>query len=477
VELLTAHAPTPPRLDPAATLSRESRWLRLTGIMLVLVCFIAAVVLDEIYHPAQLLRSGESATVAWIVTTGLAVANAFALGLVLLLAGLRRISLLESRQSRRGVLARMAAVNLILPCVALAMIVDTDYFGEEIYERWYVWPILLGYILLARASIRLFRSGWQYDAPTADDVLASDPRRPVLYLRSFAIDDQILATADGIGSRIAGVMTYTASISPEQEMAFIMDGVGPVVAIGRPGEKLPQLGAARRYVPDHRWRDEVGDLMDDAAVIVIRGGETASLWWEIETAIRRRSAERVLIMTLGQSEAIAAFDRRFAASFGTPAAGSAPTPTRAARLLRLLLSVPVDQSLGKIIYFDAGGLPREERIWFRLTWSGSVLAPYRPYRDSLQGAFRRVFSQVGLAYAPKRTQTAAVLLAMFGGIFGLHHFYMRQTRKGFWYAGFFWVAIPFILGWIDAVRLALLTEPEFQARVRRGEAAGVPVKS
>jgi hypothetical protein len=45
---------------------------------------------------------------------------------------------------------------------------------------------------------------------------------------------------------------------------------------------------------------------------------------------------------------------------------------------------------------------------------------------------------------------------------------MGHTRRGFWYLAFFWLA--FLLGWIDAVRLALLDETRFQARLRTGDA-------
>jgi hypothetical protein len=234
----TATAPARPH---TATLSAESRVLRLAGIALVLGCCIGAAALEEVYDPLHLLRTHDAAQVAWIAATALALANGFALGLVLLMIGIRQLSLTRTPQTRRGVLARMVAVNLLLPCVLFAMIVDGDYLGKEIYERWYVWPSLIGYVLLARASMRLLRSGWKYDAPTAAELLAADTRAPVLYLRSFAIDDQILATADGIWARFHGALMYTATVSPEQEMAFIMDGIGPVVAIGRPGEILPQL--------------------------------------------------------------------------------------------------------------------------------------------------------------------------------------------------------------------------------------------
>ncbi len=59
-----------------------------------------------------------------------------------------------------------------------------------------------------------------------------------------------------------------------------------------------------------------------------------------------------------------------------------------------------------------------------------------------------------------------MLLALFGGIFGLHHFYMGNRRKGMWYLAFCWLVLTMVLGWIDAVRLAMLDDTQFQQRVR-----------
>ena len=119
-------------------------------------------------------------------------------------------------------------------------------------------------------------------------------------------------------------------------------------------------------------------------------------------------------------------------------------------------------------YFDQHSRPHEEPLVYRLTWSGVVLSPYRPYRDSLQAAFRTVFAKLGLRWVAKRNLTVAVLLALFGGMFGLHHFYTGHTRRGLWYLAFVWLAFPVVLGWIDAVRLALLDETQFQARLKIG---------
>jgi TM2 domain-containing membrane protein YozV len=245
-------------------------------------------------------------------------------------------------------------------------------------------------------------------------------------------------------------------------MAFILERVGPVIAIGKPGEKLPQLGAARLYVSDDEWRAVVGKLMNDAALVVIRAGETANLWWEVQEALTHLSRERVIIVALGAD--LAMFEQRFTQAFGVPNARPASPSGVLTRLLQLLF--PYGRSIGNIIYFDRQGKPWQEPLCFRFKWSSVVLAPYRPYRDSLQFAFNAVFEAVGLNWMPKRSLTGAVLLALFGGIFGLHHFYVGNRRKGMWYLAFCWLVLPMVLGWIDAMRLAMLDDTRFQALVK-----------
>jgi hypothetical protein len=42
-----------------------------------------------------------------------------------------------------------------------------------------------------------------------------------------------------------------------------------------------------------------------------------------------------------------------------------------------------------------------------------------------------------------------ILLALFLGSFGLHHFYLRRTGLGILYACFFWTGLPGFLGFVE----------------------------
>src|SRR6204780_745154 len=49
----------------------------------------------------------------------------------------------------------------------------------------------------------------------------------------------------------------------------------------------------------------------------------------------------------------------------------------------------------------------------------------------------------------RRDEVVGILLALFLGTFGIHHFYLRRTGLGILYVCFFWTGIPSILGVIE----------------------------
>src|ERR1039458_8320007 len=51
--------------------------------------------------------------------------------------------------------------------------------------------------------------------------------------------------------------------------------------------------------------------------------------------------------------------------------------------------------------------------------------------------------------AVRRDEVVGILLALFLGSFGLHHFYLRRPGLGILYCCFFWTGIPGILGFIE----------------------------
>jgi len=76
----------------------------------------------------------------------------------------------------------------------------------------------------------------------------------------------------------------------------------------------------------------------------------------------------------------------------------------------------------------------------------------------------------------RRDEIVGILLALFLGTFGIHHFYLRRTGLGVLYVCFCWSGIPTILGFIECFFMPARVR-EFNAIQAAGIAAtlGIPV--
>ena len=56
--------------------------------------------------------------------------------------------------------------------------------------------------------------------------------------------------------------------------------------------------------------------------------------------------------------------------------------------------------------------------------------------------------------AVRRDEVVGILLALFLGTFGIHHFYLHRTGLGILYCCFCWTGIPTLLGFIECFFMA-----------------------
>jgi len=368
---------------------------------------------------------------------------------------------------------KMAGLVFILAGLVAFSQLDKDFESGALREYVFVagaWLVAahlfaLGLIILLAGlkdvlGVQLLRSGWKYDVVSAEQLLAIDPRPPVLYLRSFEADSKIILRPDGFWNKATMLFDYLVTFSPEQELAEILNQVGPVIAIGKPGEPLPELGAARLYVGDADWKAKVTDMMARSRLVMIRTGSTRNLEWEIDQAMTRVPHRRILFVSLGDARKTAAFAEYFEHRFGPVI----PSDRMAVAPLWMKLISTGWLVTGKIVYFDQSQQPREEPIRPSLSWVGLALGLMRPYRDSIQTSMKHALSSLDVPLVTRNSRTTAVLLAMAGGGFGLHHFYLGDRRRGFQYLAFFWTTVPILLGLYDTVKLARLGGHEFDKR-------------
>ena len=138
-----------------------------------------------------------------------------------------------------------------------------------------------------------WRLARKHSAVSAKDALEKDPRPPIVYLRSFQDDGLFNPGAFFLANdwlRTLGEKTT------EDNLSRLLAPFGPVVAIGRPEEEMPEVGAARIYVGDDNWQDLIKDLLSDrGALAVFQAGDTKSLRWELTLVAALLRPEQILM--------------------------------------------------------------------------------------------------------------------------------------------------------------------------------------
>lgn len=127
---------------------------------------------------------------------------------------------------------------------------------------------------------------------SAEEAMTKDPRRPVVYFRSFE-DDLRFAWSSKKHGRPLFFGRYRTE---EEQIVKELKRIGPVVAIGNPEEKVPLAGASRLYTTDDLWRETAEQLLDRAALVVYRVGTTPGFIWEVKRGRQHLSPDRVIIL-------------------------------------------------------------------------------------------------------------------------------------------------------------------------------------
>jgi hypothetical protein len=111
------------------------------------------------------------------------------------------------------------------------------------------------------------------------DILRSDRRAPVLFLRAFR-DDMLKSQQEEFSLNLRKRRFEDCVVVPNWAQ-------GPVVAIGQPGERLPLFGACREYCPHDQWQKRVLQLLEQCSSVVMVLGVTEGITWEIGQMVER----------------------------------------------------------------------------------------------------------------------------------------------------------------------------------------------
>jgi hypothetical protein len=140
----------------------------------------------------------------------------------------------------------------------------------------------------------LLQLGRKLSRPDAATLLKADERAPIVLLRSFQ-DDEKSVKRRSVLARLL-FWGFGGRIRLEQAIAGELSRFGPFVAIGEPGERLPDLGAARAYFSDDEWQAAVQDWIGRARTIVIIAGVTHWVTWELRQVIASSKLDRLVLM-------------------------------------------------------------------------------------------------------------------------------------------------------------------------------------
>ena len=149
-------------------------------------------------------------------------------------------------------------------------------------------------VALTLAGVWAFTRGRKLQSVSAEARMLLDQRPPVLYLRSFKEDKA--ASGTPLAWALGRVSVLFGTTTEEEQLDEAMNEIGPLVAIGEPGEALPDLGASRLYVSHAEWKDRISDLMSRAQLLVLRAADTEGFWWEVKHAADTVGPERLMFL-------------------------------------------------------------------------------------------------------------------------------------------------------------------------------------
>jgi hypothetical protein len=154
----------------------------------------------------------------------------------------------------------------------------------------------LGLLVLGAVTFWVARRLGSADARR---LMLSDPRPPVLYLRSSGDDRLRLRTATFGRSSLVERFTFRRLDRFEEVLVRYLSRYGPVIVVNPPGSGLAPLRAARETIDSADWHSAVAGWMARSALIVFLAPPdrvTQGRQWELRTVGEHNQWDRALIV-------------------------------------------------------------------------------------------------------------------------------------------------------------------------------------
>ena len=330
---------------------------------------------------------------------------------------------------------------------------------------------LVSFHLTYRFTIKTFyrvrRWAKRLRASALSDLQTND-KPPILYLRSFSED------LDNNENRLIQ-STY------EEDLAVALSSIGPLVAIGQPGDEVSPLGATRIYVSDDDWQEKVQRLMEISQLVVIHAGTTDALMWEFEATLCELEPRKLIISVLSwadldenrRADNYTKFKKKF---------------EKVSRDLGLSITLPENVGEANFVVFDEDWTPRRvaltgwRKAFYRFSSSCTVTESLRPvlnvrglslswWRNIGYGVFL-LWMAIGILGIPIQIliyqqnpqldpgifSVGAEFMAMIGLIIGMPILLIRQVMPGAFDLGASPLAVagPLVAGGILLLRLLIM---------------------
>ncbi len=196
----------------------------------------------------------------------------------------------QEQPPRPNIVAGVLGLVCLVLVLLVFQLINQVAFAVAGPQLWISYlSVLIGAAVLS-LPMAMFRRRWQLQQiKSFDTSLKKSDKRPIFYLRSFGLDELIGAPS------VLEILFNIPIANREQAMVAQLRPCGPVIAIGRPGEKVPSLGASRFYVAHNLWQEKVADVSKVARLVVWASGTTPGLQWEITHLVRSLPPERLIL--------------------------------------------------------------------------------------------------------------------------------------------------------------------------------------
>lgn len=314
------------------------------------------------------------------------------------------------------------------------------------------------------------------------DLLASDKRPPVLYLRSFSDDKGRIRTDRWTRRTIFDRFFGPVRERFEQIVTWHLWSYGPVVAIRKPGGSRQPIGAAREELDGDKWKYQIDEWLVSARLVSMTLGRTVGLQWEINRIRELGLHEKFLVLFPPVCrEELADRWREFQQSW-EPGSAATPLPNGSTHVLAAVLSGPGgttiitsyrrdEASYRMAIMTAAHRLQIAPQAWnltrqrqagrgvalpeplhhpamqgrmYYLALTDKVIGPFGKMQLRRMAADRQItpstlVSTEGQPWIPishipgvysTRSRRTAIALAFFGGILGMDRFYLGRFGTG-----------------------------------------------